>query len=171
MEKDLNGLRGWLILIGLGIVLTPIRMVGQVAPQYIDIFNSADEFGLLINSASEHYVPFLHSLIIGEMLVNLLVLSGWLYAAYLFFSKQKIFPKWYIGLQVSTLVLIALSSVFTSLVIEEVRAFDPETTKELGKQVVAMAIWIPYMLVSKRVKATFTRERRGTPSPMIEAQQ
>jgi len=33
--------------------------------------------------------------------------------------------------------------------------FDPETIKEFARSLVACVIWVPYMLISKRVKATF----------------
>ena len=33
--------------------------------------------------------------------------------------------------------------------------FDPETTKEFMIALIGGVIWVPYMLVSKRVQATF----------------
>jgi hypothetical protein len=33
--------------------------------------------------------------------------------------------------------------------------FDPETAKEFFRSLISMAIWVPYMLVSQRVKNTF----------------
>ena len=79
----------------------------------------------------------------------------WLFIAFLFFSKKKLFPKLYIGMLLFSLVFIVLDALAIKMVMPSEPVFDPDTLKELLRTVVASAIWIPYMLVSKRVKATF----------------
>ena len=81
--------------------------------------------------------------------------NNWIIVAYLFFSKKKLFPKVYIGMILFTLVFIILDAFAVKMIIVDEPVFDPETLKELLQTVITALIWIPYMLISKRVKATF----------------
>jgi hypothetical protein len=74
---------------------------------------------------------------------------------YLFFKKKKYFPKWYVGLVVVTIIFIILDSLIIQSVLQTESAFDEEILKDLWRSVLSAFIWIPYMFVSKRVKATF----------------
>ena len=38
--KNLDGLGGWLILVGLGVVFGPIRLLIVIVPIYMDLFKS-----------------------------------------------------------------------------------------------------------------------------------
>ncbi len=82
---------------------------------------------------------------------------AWIFVAFLFFSKKKAFPKWYIGMLLFTLVFILVDAMAIKAVLPNEPIFDPETVKELGRTLIASFIWIPYMLVSKRVNATFVK--------------
>ena len=155
-EKKLEGLGGWLILVGLGIVVSPLRMIAEYYPMYRDLFANGD-FELLTTPGTEYYIPGMVPLLYSELLINCLLVVAWVCIAFLFFTKRKLFPKTYIGILAFTVSFILVDTVAVGLVIPDIEMFDPDTVKELGKAAVTAAIWIPYTMVSERVKATFVR--------------
>ncbi len=124
-KKNYQGLGGWLILVGLGLVLSAVL-------QFVEIFN----YDTWITTS-----------------IEMLSLSLSIYITYLFFSESRNFPKWYIGL------LIFGLAINTIVIVGGV--INPEDIKEASqlfiRSIVSSMIWIPYMLVSKRVKATFIK--------------
>jgi hypothetical protein len=76
---------------------------------------------------------------------------------YKFFTKSSNFPKWYIGIAVFSLVFIVADAFAIKLILPNESVFDPDTIKELMRSVIMVVVWVPYMLVSKRVKATFIK--------------
>ncbi len=153
-EKNLEGIGGWLIVVAIGIVVTPIRLVMLMMTTYPEIF-STGAWEVLTTQGSEAYNPLWGPFIIGEIIINIGVLIAWLYMAYLFFSKKLVFPKWYIGLAVFSLIFIVADAFAFKLVLPNEPVFDPDTIKELMRSLFMVVVWVPYMLVSKRVKATF----------------
>lgn len=91
------------------------------------------------------------------MAINGGLVLAWVFIAFLFFSKKKIFPRWYIGMLLFTLVFILIDALAIKSVLPNEPVFDAETVKELGRSLIATLIWVPYMLISKRVKATFVK--------------
>ena len=154
--KTFEGLRGWLILIGMGVVLSPFRILAQLMPEYINIFTDGT-WQMLTTPGTEAYIPFWAPLIIGEILINLGYFIARLYLIYLFFSKRQFFPKFYIGLLVFGLLVLVTDSVLVKIIIPDEPIFDKETIRELTFLVLGAIVWIPYMRVSRRVKATFVK--------------
>ena len=152
-EKKLEGIGGWLILVAIGIVVTPIRIVMLIMTTYPEIF-STGTWEALTTQGSETYNPLWAPIIIGEILINFGLILVWLYMAYKFFTKSRDFPKWYIGIAVFSLVFIVADAFVVKLVLPNKPVFDPDTIKELVRSVIMVVVWVPYMLVSKRVKAT-----------------
>jgi len=54
-----------------------------------------------------------------------------------------------------SLIFIIVDALAIKIILPNEVVFDPDTIKELAKIVISSIIWIPYMLFSKRVKATF----------------
>lgn len=157
VRDDLNGLGGWLILVGLGVVLSPFRLLYFAATTYPPIFIE-NYWGALTAVGSLAYRPYWGSLLIGEIVINsALVLVGFS-LIYLFFSKHYLFPKVYIAVLVFSLVFIGADAWLVSLVLPEEPMFDPDTLREVARALGGVVVWVPYMLVSKRVRATFVRK-------------
>jgi hypothetical protein len=155
-EKKLEGLGGWLVLIGLGIVISPLGIIGSVFPIYSEIFSNGS-WEVLTTPGTEAYNSLWAPIIYGEIAINGALVIAWIFVAFLFFSKKRVFPKWYIGMLLFTLALILVDAMAVKAVLPNEPVFDSETTKELGRSLVVCLIWIPYMLASKRVKATFVK--------------
>lgn len=153
-NKNLEGLGGWLVLVGLGIVLSPLIIVGTVFPVYSELFSNGS-WSVLTTPSSEAYNPLWAPLLVGEIVINSGLVLAWVYVAILFFSKKKAFPKVYIGLLLFTIAFILVDAVAIKSVLPDESVVDPETAKQFGRSLIAALIWIPYMLLAKRVKATF----------------
>jgi serine/threonine protein kinase len=155
-EKKLEGLGGWLIVVGIGIIISPFRIVTQVFSVYPEIFSNGS-WAALTTPGTEAYNPLWAPIICGEMVINGGLVLASIFSAFLFFSKKKIFPKWYIGTSIFSLAFVVVDALVVKSVMPDVPLFDAETTKEFGRSLIAALVWVPYMLVSKRVKITFVR--------------
>lgn len=155
-EKSLEGLGGWLVLVGLGIIISPLRVIGTVFPVYSEMFSNGS-WAALTTPGTEAYNPLWAPILFGEMAINGGLVLAWIFVAFLFFSKKKVFPRWYIGILLFTLAFILIDALVIKSVLPNEPVFDAETTKEFGRSLIATLIWVPYMLVSKRVKSTFVK--------------
>ncbi len=159
-ENKLKGLRGWLILVGIGVVLSPFKLAVTMLPLYLPIFQDST-WGLLTTPGSPAYNPLWAPLLVGEIGFNSLMFIANLGLIYLFFSKHYLFPRLYIGVMLASLVFIPLDASVVSLIMPDEPMFDQTTTKEFLQTLIGSLIWIPYMLRSRRVKATFVNGRKA----------
>ena len=120
---------GWLIIPAIGMVLAPVRGLTTIATA-------------LIATALEHVE-------IGPTFV--LVIAQFpivLYLAVMFFQRRAVVPNFIIG----ALGFFAFNAIFEFL--------DWGSARDLPRVLAASvnaAIWIPYFIISKRVKQTFVR--------------
>ncbi|MGE5490482.1 MAG: DUF2569 domain-containing protein [Actinomycetota bacterium] len=145
---------GWLLLVALGVVISPLRIAIQMFPMYGKIVSEQWRTGILSPNSSA-FSPLVTSFIAGEALVNLALLVALLFQAYLFFRKKKTFPLVFIRVSLTALAILVIDAWITGLVFPNHDALDKDTIKDIGRAAVNCAIWIPYMLRSKRVKETF----------------
>lgn len=152
-----KGLGGWLILVAIGIVLAPLRLASSTVPMYYNIFTDGT-FQIVTDPTSDVYHPFWGPLLIIEAIYNSLMILTHVYLIYLFFSKHYLFPKVYIAIITISLIFIPLDAWLGSFVLPDEPMFDPDTFKEFFRTLVGGLIWVPYMLLSERVKATFVEK-------------
>ena len=149
-----SGLGGWLILVGLGVVISPLRLLAEVLETFPPIFENGT-YDLITTPGTEAYHPFWSTLIWGEISVNTVIFVASLYLAYLYFSKKSLFPKFYNWIAVGSLAFILLDAVLIKVVLPNEPIFDPDTIKEVARSGIVVLVWVPYMMLSTRVKATF----------------
>jgi len=93
------------------------------------------------------------ALLLGELLANISLLVVRVYLVALFFQKRRQFPRWFIVAMVAGLIVTVVDHAAVLLV--GIQSTKGDTT--IIRALVGCAIWIPYMMVSRRVKATFVR--------------
>ena len=148
------GLGGWLVLVGLGILLSPFKIAFQAFfPLYPAYANGS--LAAVTTPGNVAYDPLWAPILLGEFCYNFGLVIAWIYIAYLFFGKRTQFPRHYIILLVTTATFILLDAVAIKLVLPDEPIFDPDTVKNLAQAIFATLIWGPYMRVSKRVRNTF----------------
>ncbi len=155
-EKNLEGLKGWLILIGIGLVLTPLRIMYESLPTFSAIFTDGS-WGVLTSPSSEAYNPLWGPILLAEAGILFSLVVGWIFVAYLFFLKKKSFPNWYICLLLFSFAFIFIDAAGIYAIRPDLPIFDTDTKIDIARSLIVCLIWIPYMRISKRVKATFIR--------------
>jgi hypothetical protein len=164
-DERLRGLGGWLILVGIGVVLGLLRMMATTASTFLPLLEPG-VWQTLTSPDSEAYHPLWAPILIGEILFNSGMVGATAWLAYLFFSKSYLFPRVYVALAVTSLIFIPLDAWIVTFVLPDEPMFDPVTAREFGRVFVGAIVWIPYMLVSRRVHATFVEGRRHAPNPV-----
>lgn len=154
-NNKLKGLRGWLVLVGLILVVRPFVLAYQAGAMYYPIFT--DGTFEVLNAYHQLLVP----LLVLEVVFNLLLVLSSFYLIFLFFSKSYLFPKVYMAIAMATVTYILLVEWFGMSVIMDNSMFDPDIMQGIGRSVSGIFGLVIYIQLSKRVKATFVE---GQPS-------
>jgi len=152
---SLAGLRGWLILVGIAFSLAPLRILK-------DMLGNAKAFetrtwSVLTTPGTPAYHPLWAPLLIGELVVNVVLLGVSVVAVYLFFAKRRAFPRVAIGFLAAGVVILVLDLLVVRMIPAAAQAIGASEIRGLVQAAVGAAIWIPYFLLSARVRATFVR--------------
>ena len=153
-EKTYEGIGGWLILVAIALIRAPILFSVTLFRSVFPLLRH-ETWVALTTKDSEAYHPLWAPVIVSELVVNVIFLALAFLALILFFRRKRLFPKFMIGLMLANVIWgILLAFVYRKIpAMAEESLFDVETVG----QIIACAIWIPYFLVSKRARATFTR--------------
>ncbi len=155
-DWHLQGLGGWLILVGIGLCLGPLVRCANLLLNWEGFF-SMQTWQAVALPESEQYHPLYTPLLIFELLCNV-VLLGWnILAICLFFDRRRFFPRAYIGLLVFNAVFLLTDEIVGAAIPSVAAAATGSSKATLLRALVMSAIWIGYMLTSRRVKATFVR--------------
>lgn len=148
-----KGLGGWLILVGIGLALSPVLTIWVLSTSVPIFLNGS--WTALTTPGSEAYNPLWGPILIFEIVGNIGFLAAGLWLLVLFFRRSQRFPELFIWLAFLSLAFIIIDAWFGSLVIPDEPMIDADTRRSLAASIRDIVIWVPYMLVSKRVKNTF----------------
>lgn len=151
--RSLQGLRGWLIFVAIGLCIQPLILVKTLADN-LGAF-APETWQALTTPGSRAYHPLWAPLLVAEVAVNVALLLGSGFLLYFFFTKKRIFPKAVIAFMVANLVVVLGDQAAVSAIPQARAQIGPNEYRQIGRAVLAAAIWIPYFLRSKRVHATF----------------
>lgn len=146
-RRDLEGLSGWLVLVGIGLVISPLMILSNTVTHNLPV---------LTNPRLHAYLethPALEGLIIFEIATNLIFIAVLVALNILFFRKKRSFPTYMIFYLCLHLIVDVGDAVAAHAVMPSVAVSAP--LQAITRSFLAALIWVPYFLVSRRVKVTF----------------
>jgi uncharacterized protein DUF2569 len=152
---NLKGIGGWLILVTIGLVVSPIRIATILFSTYVPIF-TGETWSLLTTPGSAAYNWAWKPILLFELFGNLIFLLLAVALLVLLFNHKRIFPMMMIGYYVANLLFVGLDFAIASGISVVASQADAGSIAELIKSIAVCAIWVPYFLISERVKQTFT---------------
>ncbi|MEJ2422027.1 MAG: DUF2569 domain-containing protein, partial [Acidobacteriota bacterium] len=149
-----EGIGGWLIWIVIGLIATPVILFVQIFHTYLPLFTSG-AWQELTSAGSSVYHPVMAGLVVFEMVSKLFFAFSAIGLLALMLRESRRFPSLMILFFVLNLVYVASDMVLTGF-LQGVPAevFNGMTMQLVKTSLVAM-LWIPYFVVSNRVRQTF----------------
>ena len=151
-----EGIGGWLILVVLGLVISPIRITMTLFNDLIPIFTSG-AWQSLTTSGSPSYHSMWAPLIWFEIIGNVGAVVLAIVTLVFLLKKSKKTPVWAIAWLVWTAFFVTADYFLANLIPAVASQPDHESLKEMSRSISGALIWIPYFKVSKRVKNTFVK--------------
>lgn len=149
-----QGLGGWLIIPILGLFLKPIAVAGML---YFDLLPHFQPtvWATLTTPGHENYHRLLGPLRIFELASSVVLAAAAILLLVLCFRRAAVFPTAIIAYYLVSLAALLIDHLVTmqipGIVAFDGKAFPPETIR----QILTTVIWVPYFLLSRRVKNTF----------------
>lgn len=153
-----NKIGGWLILVGIGITISPFILFFQ------NINLTEDEYSSMIAFLSEHSenYSFGHgAMVFLIMFLNMSLFVYSILVAITFYTKRSSLPSLVVGYFALAIMIQLVDQGWVSALESDfdfIETDNNETFKELTKSIITLCIWGPYFFISNRVKATFTKQ-------------
>ncbi len=152
-SAELVGLGGWLILLALGQLVRPITYLKSGR----DLFNATMDthsWRLMTDPIEATYNPWWAPTLLVELFLTIGFLVFCFLLIALFFGKRAAWPRCFAVFLVMSVLGVTLDIVLSHQI---PAAAEPiaASIRSIATVAIAAAIWIPYVTLSKRVKATF----------------
>jgi transglutaminase-like putative cysteine protease len=155
-EMRLQGLGGWLILVGIGLCLGPVWRTVSVAQSW-EVYLSMEVWQIVATPSGESFHPLYGPLLIFELLANILLVGFNLLVIALFFARRAAFPKTFIIWMFSAVLFLVVNEVLGAQIPAIAADAEPGAKRQITQILISTCMWSAYMLKSRRVKLTFVR--------------
>ncbi|MDF3073221.1 MAG: hypothetical protein K0S54_888 [Alphaproteobacteria bacterium] len=149
-----KGIGGWLVLPAIGLVVTPFWILITFVRDLLPVFDG-ETWAMLTTPGSAVYHPALAPLLVFEVVGNIFLIAFTCYVIYLFFTRSRKLPAFIIAWLLISGAIVAIDTFWGLLVPIVAADADASYYKDVIRAVIAIAIWVPYFGMSKRVKNTF----------------
>lgn len=150
-------IRGFLIVVAIGLVVSFLQNLGQLFAAFLP-FMRPEIWERLTSPEWTSYHPNWKLVMLFQLFAGSTMVGLNLVALFLFFSKGKAFPRFIVFTIPAIFVLAFVDHYLSGSIpaIVESKEYS-EAGRKLIVRFVALHVWIPYFLVSKRVSATFVK--------------
>jgi hypothetical protein len=152
--KQYDKIGGWLLVVAIGLIFAPLRLLVVLFKDLLPTL-STDAWSRLTTPGTEAYHPLWAPLLLFEIIGNCLFILFPIIIAVFFFQRRRFVPSLIIVLLLANLVFVTIDYFAADLIPFVAAQEDIGSLLEVIRVLIASAIWVPYFLVSKRVKATF----------------
>ncbi len=143
-EREFKKIRGWLFVPAIGLVLS---LIGNVVSINTSMRILMEHYGAISGKWQ--------ALLIFELVFYIAMFAYTLFVSSLFFRKKRQLPRHYIAFLLLWIAFFAADLLLAHQLVHFPFVYD--TVKAVVRSVVSAAIWVPYFLISDRVKRTFVR--------------
>jgi hypothetical protein len=154
--RQLQGLGGWLILVGFGLCLAPFLRIVTIGQNWEGYFSN-QVWQIVAMPQGQSYHPFYAPLLIFELLGNIFLFGLNLLVLCLFFTKRRAFPNLYITFILCYAAFLILDDLGCALIPSVKSTASGKDHTETIRAMFYAVIWCLYMVKSRRVKSTFTK--------------
>lgn len=145
---------GLLLLVGLGVVISPFRVIIDFLSTYPAIFTDGT-WDAITSINSLKYDPYWGTLLTIEIVANFIFIFLTLYLLLLFFKKKATFPKWYFISALSFVLFTLMDSYVVSWIYPSIDFISDDLIKSIGGSIGSLFLWTPYLFYSERANNTF----------------
>lgn len=145
---------GWLVLLGVGIVLAPFLVLLNLTTLWRDVFASG-AFDIMSDTTSPDYDPLWPVVLVGELAFQVMMFLATLLLAASFFRRKWAFPRLYLGVNLMALTANLVDIAAVRHLLPELPLFDGATVQTFASLAISLLIWTPYLFLSDRARRTF----------------
>ncbi len=156
IDPRYSGIGGWLILVMLGLLGTPVRVSFFIFNDLLPIFTDGT-IQLLTTPGTEFYHPLWLPLLLFEVFSNAFFAVFAIVLLVYFFRRKKTLPRLIIIYFAANIAMLVADEIMCSFIPFIAAQSGAGSYTELVRSVISGVIWIPYFCNSVRVKSTFVK--------------